>query len=105
MNKYIEGEQCKILWHVYDVKTSHRDPKVLTTVIDIISYICGREYPLTVTRVKFREYLGITIDFSDKGKVKFTMYYSIADMLEDLPEDINTGEAATPSRYHMLTIN
>ena len=94
MNKDIGGEQCTILWYVYDIKTSHRYPKVVTTITDIISSVYGRESPWIVTRGKVHEYLGMTIDFSEKGKVKFTMYDYISDMLEELLEDTKTEEAA-----------
>ena len=64
----------------------------MTTIIYLISSVCGRDYPLTVTRGKFHKYLGIIIDFSEKGKVKFTIYDYIVDMIEDLPEYMNTRE-------------
>ena len=105
MNNYIEGGQCKILWHVGNIKTSHKDSKVVTTIIDLISSVYVREYQLTATHGKVHEYLGMTIDFSDKDKLKFTMYDCIVNMLEELPEDMKTGEAATPAGDHMFTIN
>ena len=69
INNDMKGEQFKIMWYVDDINTSHKDPEVVTTIIDIISSICGRESPLTVTHRKFHEYLGMTIDFSEKVKV------------------------------------
>ena len=47
----------------------------------------------------------MTIDFSEKGKVKSTIYDYIANMLEELPEDIKSGEAETLAGYHLFTIN
>ena len=52
LNKDIEGEQYKIMWHIDNIKTSHRYPKVVTNIIDIIISVYGRDYPLTVTRGK-----------------------------------------------------
>ena len=63
----------------------------MITIIDLISFVYGIESPLTVTHEKVHKYLGITVDFSKKGEVMFTMYYYISNMLEDLPEDMNTG--------------
>ena len=57
-----------------NIKTPHRYLKVVTTIIDIIISVYVRKYPLTFTRGKVHKYLGMTIDFSKKGKVKFTMY-------------------------------
>ena len=60
---------------------------------------------MTVTREKVHKYLGITIDFSEKGKVNFTMYYYISDMLEDLNKNKNTGEGSTPAGDHLFATN
>ena len=71
----------------------------------MIKYVYGREYPLTTTHGKVHEYLGITIGFTDKDRVKFTMYDCIYNMLEDIPEDKNIREAETPAGDHMFVIN
>ena len=47
----------------------------------------------------------MTIDFSEKGKLNFTMYDYIVDILEDIPEYMKTGEAAMPDGDHMFIIN
>ena len=59
--------------------------------------VYGRESPLTVTRGKVHEYLGITIGFTDKDRVKFTMYDYIYNMLEDIPEDKNIRDIRNTS--------
>ena len=61
MNNYIEGEKFTILWHVDDVNTPHRDPKVVTTIIDLIISVYGRDFPLIVTCKNVHEYLVMTI--------------------------------------------
>ena len=33
MNKIIDNKQCTILWHVYDLKTSHVDPAIVSSVL------------------------------------------------------------------------
>ena len=35
-NKSINGKQCTIGWHVDDLKISHEDPKVVTTILGLI---------------------------------------------------------------------
>ena len=47
-NKIIDGKQCTIVWHVDNIKISHVDPNVVTTVISDIQ----KEYDNTDT-VKF----------------------------------------------------
>ena len=73
MNKEINGKQCTILWHVDDLKISHESTDVVTDMIDLLEMEFGNEAPLTKTRGKVHEYLGMTIDYSEKGKVKFSM--------------------------------
>ena len=77
----------------------------MIAVIDLISSLYGRESPLTVTRGKVQKYLGMIIDLSKKGKIKFTLYDYISDMLKELLVDTNKGEAEKPAGDHLLTIN
>ena len=105
MNKDIKRQQCTILWHVDDIKTSHRDLEVATTIIDLIIFINGREYLLTFTCGKVHEYLQIIIDFYEKGKVKFTMYEYIDNIIQEIHEDTKSVKKSTPSEDHLFTTN
>ena len=104
MNKTINGKQCTILWHVDDLKISHVDPNVVTGVIDQLEKEFGAETPITKTRGKVHDYLGMVLDFSTPGKVKFSMVDYIKEMLDELPEDM-AGEAATPAANHLFEVN
>ena len=59
----IDGRQCTILWHVDDLKISHMDPEVVSNIISKLNERYGKEAPLTETRGKIHEYLGMTLDF------------------------------------------
>ena len=76
-NKMINGKQCTIIWHVDDLKMSHVSSAVLDHIIDKLNQKYGKEAPLTVNRGKTHEYLGMTIDFSVSGKVKFKMHLRV----------------------------
>jgi hypothetical protein len=103
-NKMIKGKQCTIIWHVDDLKISHVDPDVIEEIIKKISDKYGKEDPVTVNRGKIHDYLGMTIDFSCEGKVKFTMHDYIENVLYDAPASMN-GTAATPAANHLFEIN
>ena len=103
-NKTIDGKQCTILWHVDDLKISHVDPNVQTTIIGLIDAEFGKESPITVTRGKVHDYLGMTLDYSEKGKVKIKMTDSVAKMIEGLPEEFD-GEAVTPAGEDLFKID
>ena len=64
MNKDIEVEQCTIMWYIYDIKKPPKYPKVVTTIIDLIGSVYDTDFPLTATRGKVQEYLGMNTDFS-----------------------------------------
>jgi hypothetical protein len=54
-NKLISGAVCTIIWHVDNLKISHIDADVVTSVIDQISHIFGKEVLLTVNRGQIHE--------------------------------------------------
>ena len=66
-NKIINGKQCIILWHVADLKISHEDPAEVTKIIEMMSSEFRKEAPLTVRRGKIHAYLGMNLDFTEKG--------------------------------------
>jgi hypothetical protein len=65
-----------------------------TLVIKLIDSEFGNEAPLTVTRGKVHDYLGMTLDYTEPGKVKIKMLDYVERMLADLPEDV-FGEGAS----------
>jgi hypothetical protein len=48
----------------------------------------SKDAPLTITRGKIHDYLGMKIDFGVKGKVAITMMESIRAMLDAIPDDM-----------------
>jgi hypothetical protein len=104
-NKTINGKQCTVLWHVDDIKVSHEDPEVVTQVLEMFEGVYGsKDAPLTITRGKVYDYLGMTIDYRVKGKVGITMVESIQAMLDAIPDDMG-GVAATPAANHLFDVN
>jgi hypothetical protein len=103
-NQIIHGSQCTIIWHVDDLKISHKDPNVVDDIIRKLSSIFGKEVPLTVNRGKVHEYLGMTLDYNIPKKVQINMTQYIEKMLAELPSDMD-GIAATPAAPHLFTVN
>ena len=99
----INGKQCTILWHVDNLKISHEDPAVVTDIIRRLNDKYGKITPMVSTRGKIHEYLGMTIDFSDVGKVKITMYDYVDEMINKLPTEM-IGESSTPAASHLFKI-
>jgi hypothetical protein len=103
-NKMINGKHCTVLWHVDDLKISHVEYGVVSSIIELISGEFGKDAPMTETRGKTHEYLGMTLDFSCVGKAKIYMTDYITNVLGGAPTDMD-GVAATPAPNHLFTIN
>jgi hypothetical protein len=103
-NKYINGSQCTIIWHVDDLKISHVDANVVTEIIGKISDVFGNEAPLTIRRGRKHDYLGMELDFTQKGKVVVNMEKYIHGILDEAPSDME-GVATTPAGNHLFRIN
>jgi len=103
-NKTINGRLCTVIWHVDDLKISHVDKKVVEDIIGLLNEKFGKESPLTTTRGKVLEYLGMTLDYSTEGKVKISMYNYIDKLLTELPSDMN-GAVKTPAASHLFNVN
>ena len=85
MNKIIYIKQCTILWHVDDLKTSHVDPAVVSSVLSDIDAEYGKISKMTITRGKVHKYLGMTIDYYSPGKVILSVIYYIVNMIDNIP--------------------
>lgn len=80
-------KQCTVGWHVDDLKISHADKEAVENIVSALQEKYGQESPLTVNRGDIHVYLGMTIDFSDPGKVVVSMYQYIEAIIADCPED------------------
>jgi hypothetical protein len=101
-NKMIDGNQVTIQFHVDDLKISHIKQSVIDSVLtDLNNEFGTTKKPLAATTGHIHNYLGITIDYNEIGKVKFTMYDYLEDILSKMPSDMN-GTALTPASDHMF---
>jgi hypothetical protein len=108
-NKTINKRQCTIVWHVDDLKISHTDRKVVTTILNLLDgrygqeIVGGKRAPLTITRGRTHDYLGMTLDYTEDGVVKIDMRDYVSKILEELPKDME-GTATTPAAGHLFVI-
>ena len=49
MNKAVDGKQCKICWHVYNIKISHVIPKVVDGVLSHLTAKYGKVSELSIS--------------------------------------------------------
>ena len=84
----VNGEQLTVQFHVDDLKASHKEQKVLDGFLNDLRNEFGQEDELAETRGLVHEYLGITIDYSLPGKIFFTMFNFLEDIIVEEPDDL-----------------
>jgi hypothetical protein len=89
---------------VDDLKISRKDSKVVTSIAGIVEKEFAKHKPLIIQRGMLHDYLGMTIDFSVKGKVMITMMDFIEKILEEIPEDMK-GEKQSLAQDHLFKVN
>jgi hypothetical protein len=104
-NKMVDGNQVTIQFHVDDLKISHMKQSVIDDVLDDLNKKFGTsKKPLAATFGDIHDYLGITIDCSEKGKVKSAMYDYLEDVLSDMPDDMR-GTSPTPASDNLFDVD
>jgi hypothetical protein len=98
-----------MVWHVDDLKISHVDSKVVTTILDLLDakygqeIVGGKRAPLTINRGKIHDYLGMIPDYSEPGYVKLDMRACVKKILAEMPEDMD-GTATSPAADDLFKI-
>jgi hypothetical protein len=104
-NKKTEGAQMTICLHVDDCKLSHRKTKVMDSMIEYIrqkyeSIFEDGSGKMTVSRGKIHKYIGMTLDYTVRGKVKITMSDYVYEILTAFdkaePKSGGTQSSAAP---------
>jgi hypothetical protein len=96
-NKIMDGKQHTFTWHVDDIKSSHYDPKVNDDFAQWRQKTYGNEETghATVTRGDKHDYLVITLNYSEEGKLKVDMQCYIDSMIKEFPGKL-TRRTAIP---------
>ena len=104
VNKKVDGKQLTMAWHMDDMKASHEKEEVLDEFIGMMEKEFGQDAPLSVLRGPVQQYLGMTLDFSKRGRVVVKMSNYVKNMLNDAPASMD-GKAATPTAAHLFKVN
>ena len=104
VNKMVDGRQLTVAWHVDDLIVSHEKKEVLDDFIGMMQIEFGKDSSLSVSRGPVQDYLGMTLDFSEKGRVVVRMHDYVKTMLNDAPSSMD-GTAATPAAAHLFKVN
>ena len=100
-NRMINGKQHTIRFHVDDLMSSHMDPKVNDKFLVWLNKMYGKHGEVKATRGKIHDYLGMTFDFSKKGKVIVSMKDYMCKLVDEFPFDVD-GIEPTPAAEDLL---
>ena len=103
-NKMVNGEQITVQFHVDDLKVSHKEQSVLDDALSSLRSEFGQEDKLTENTGLVHEYLGITIDYSIAGKVVFTMFDYLEDVIVEAAEDLKNSCSYYPGNDQLMKV-
>ncbi len=69
-NRIVKGKQQTIRFHVDDLKSSHIDSRVNDLFLHWLNRMYGAHGEVKATRGNVHDYLGMTFDYSEPGKLK-----------------------------------
>ena len=93
-NKLIDGLRHTVRFHVDDIMSSHMDPRVNDEFEKWLNQMYGSHGKVTATRGDVHEYLGMTFDFSVKGKVMIDMIAYMEAMVDDFSTKFKPSDTA-----------
>ena len=101
------GSQLTVVWHVDDLKISHKQKEV---VDDLISWLRHKyeddNGKVKESRGKVHDYLGMDLDFSEKGAVKIKMKRYVEEMVSKFPFPDEIKKAvASPASDFLFRVN
>ena len=103
-NRMITGEQQTVRFHVDDLMSSHQEAKINDEFAKWLDQMYGKHGPVKVVRGKVHEYLGMTFDFSVKGKVTVDMMEYMGSIVDECSERITT-RVPTPATDKLFNVD
>ena len=100
----VDGKQLTVVWHADDLKVSHEEESALDEFIAMMEKEFGQDAPLSVSHGPVQEYLGMTLDFREKGWVVIQMSDYVKTMLNDAPT-LMDGKVVTPAAAHLFKVS
>ena len=104
-NKIIKGNQMTVVWHVDDLKVSHKDPQQIDKFINFLKTKYENESgKVKVTRGKKHKYLGMMLDYTIEGSVKIDMEDYVNKIIDEFPEEVQKV-TRTPASEHLFRVD
>ena len=106
-NRYVNGKQHTVVWHVDDLKASHVDSKVNDKFLLWLekTYSSDKIGKVKAVRGKVHDYLAMKLDYTIPGKVSINMIDYVKNMLEDFPEELTAQGARYPWSENLFRVD
>ena len=102
-NKWVNGKQLSIAWHVDDCIASHVDESVLD---DFARDMINEFGEMEITKGSCHDFLGMKISFNDDKSVSVDMRNQIAQVIEEFEKfDEVDSATVTPAAHHLFSVN
>jgi hypothetical protein len=104
-NKNVQGSQQTILFHVDDLKSSHKTKSVNDRFEKWLNSKYGNHGKVTATCGKVHDYLGMELDYRKRGELKINMTKYVENMLNDFPVQLGKKDVAnTPAADSLFNL-
>ena len=107
-NRLQVDKQLTVVWHVDDLKISHEMKEVVDDLIEWIKtkYEDKEIGEIKPSRGKRHDYLGMILDYSNKGEVIIDMKNYVENIIKSFPDqEAIKKNATTPAAEHLFKVN
>jgi hypothetical protein len=104
-NKEVQGLQQTIVFHVDDLKSSHKSKLVNNKFEKWLSSMYGKHGSVTATCGQVHDYLRMELDSRKQGELKINMTKYVENMLNDFPVKLGKKDVAkTPAGDNLFNL-
>jgi hypothetical protein len=104
-NKKVQGLQQTIIFHVDDLKSSHKSKSVNNKFEKWLNSMYSKHERVTATRGRVHDYLGMELDYRKQGELKINMTKYVKNMLNNFPVKLGKKDVAkTPAGDNIFNL-
>jgi hypothetical protein len=104
-NTKVQRSQQTIVFHVDDLKSSHKSKSVSDKFEKWLNSMYGKHRKATATRGQIHNYLRMELDYQKQGELKINMTKYVENMLNDFPVKLGKKDVAkTPAGNNLFNL-
>jgi hypothetical protein len=104
-NKKVQGSQETIVFHVDNLKSSHKSKSVNNKFEKWLNSMYGKHGRVTATRGQVHDYLGVKLDYQKQGELKINIAKYVENMLNKFPVKLGKKDVAkTPAGDNLFNL-